>query len=129
MSILKNSIALSIIGASAAILYKAYGHRRPQYSNGPKHHNTTDGKSDVNDNIDNSEQRNYKMFKDLEMTEAQQRKYNNSIKAVMSDWEKNNPNKSMDLKQTLKEEDKALNAVLNEMQYGMYRDWADRYKY
>ena len=63
------------------------------------------------------------------MTKEQKERYEASIRTLKDVWDKNNPNNPMDVKNFLSEEDKSLNAVLDEVQYGMYRDWAKKYAY
>ena len=64
-----------------------------------------------------------KMYKNLEMTEDQKRRYERDYKVVMDKWEKDNPGVDMDEVERKKEHNSALKAVLNEAQYSKYRDW------
>ena len=76
-----------------------------------------------------SNERTQKMYKELGMTEDQRRRYEADYRAVMDTWEKNNPNKPMDEKMKVKEHNSALNAVLNEDQFSMYRKWTKKNPY
>ncbi|MDN3492559.1 hypothetical protein [Winogradskyella bathintestinalis] len=78
---------------------------------------------DLNDNSD-SDERTQRMYNDLGMTEEQRKRYVADYRAVVDDWKNKNPNQDMD-EQIMEEQHSAtLNAVLNEAQYAMYRDWS-----
>lgn len=130
MKLLKNIIGLSILATSASLLYTAYKKPTPKKSyssnndtaeNNDKRSNT---KRNTSNDIRDFDARTQKMMKELEMTEAQQRKFEASIKAVRDDL--NNGNSQMTAEDIRKEEGKHLNAILNEVQYGMYRDWVQQ---
>lgn len=70
-----------------------------------------------------SNDRTQLMYKDLGMTEAQRRLYEEDYKTLMEDWKRDNPNTSMDDQQSNDNLSAALKAVLNEDQFAMYRDW------
>lgn len=130
MKILKNIIGLSILATSASLLYKAYKKPTLQKSNASKWATAEnkDNRSNIerttSSDIRDFDARNQKMIKELEMTEAQQRKFEASIKAVRDDL--SNGNSQMTAEDIRKEEGKHLNAILNEIQYGMYRDWVQQ---
>lgn len=73
---------------------------------------------------DYSNAKTQKMYKDLGMTDNQRRRYEADYSAVMEEWEKKNPNSGMDEAEKADQHNKALNAVLDEAQYAMYRDWS-----
>lgn len=65
---------------------------------------------------------NQKMYKDLEMTEDQKKRYEADYKKLMSGWDQENPGTPIDEKEKFRRNDSALKAVLNEDQYAMYRE-------
>ncbi|WP_179020507.1 hypothetical protein [Winogradskyella forsetii] len=130
MKILKNIIGLSILATSASLLYTAY--KKPTSKKRYSSNNDTAERNDKVSNIERNtssairdfDARTQKMIKELEMTEAQQRKFEASIKAVRDDL--SNGNSQMTAEDIRREEGKHLNSILNEIQYGMYRDWAQQ---
>lgn len=129
MSRLSKIIGLSIVVASAAFISRVL---RSEQRSATK--NLSNKGSDENANKAKTEEnefdtRTQKMYKDLSMTESQKERYEASISALKNDWVKNNPNEIFDNEKLLSEEDKSLSAVLDEVQYGMYRDWAKKYAY
>lgn len=79
---------------------------------------------DLNDDPKNSEARIQKMFKDLGMTQDQQRRYKTDYQKVMAQWERENPNKTIDDHEKTKQLQRSLNAILDEAQYSIYREWS-----
>ena len=73
---------------------------------------------------DFSDSRTQKMYKELGMTDEQRKKYEADYLSLMTDWDQQNPSKPMDIQERNKRSESALNAVLNEDQYAIYRDWA-----
>ena len=73
---------------------------------------------------DYSDANTQRMYKDLGMTANQRRQYETDYRKVMDEWEKKNPSINMDNDQKVEQHNKALNAVLDEAQYAMYRDWS-----
>jgi len=124
-------LSLSVIAAGTAFFIKVFGNKNQHHGkNSKKNSNQNLKESDVINETDkqsNSETRKQKMFKDLGMTKNQKKRYEASLKSVINDWEIENPNIPVDNEYLLSEEDKSLNTVLNEVQYGMYRDWTKKY--
>lgn len=65
------------------------------------------------------------MYSNLGMTEEQKREYEHDYHAVTGSWQRDNPNYEMDDQQKLDHQSATLKAVLNEVQYAMYRDAID----
>ncbi len=72
-----------------------------------------------------SESRAEMMYKNLGMTDEQKRQYEHDYHAVTGNWKKDNPNYELDDEQKLDHQSASLKAVLNEVQYAMYRDAID----
>ncbi len=77
-----------------------------------------------NRNSDYVNAKTQKMYKDLGMTKAQKRRYEADYKTVMDEWGKKNPGKTINEKEKVAQHNATLNAVLNEAQYSIYREWA-----
>lgn len=77
----------------------------------------------LNHRTEYSNARTQKMYKDLGMTDEQRRHYERDYKTVMGIWEKNNSNYDIDEQDKIDEHNNLLNAVLNEDQFSMYREW------
>lgn len=75
---------------------------------------------------DYSNSRTQRMYKDLGMTKAQRRRYEADYSAIMDGWEKDNPERKMDGKTKVDQHNATLNAVLNEAQYSIYREWSEK---
>ena len=127
---------LAFVGLSSAVAYVAYGlkgKKTPlvEKASGPspdhkasKHEPDTklqrDGQSQ--EQTSSSDARTQKMYKNLSMTEEQQRQYERDYRTLMGTWEKTNPGKKIGDQQEIDEQDQLLKAVLNEDQYAIYRD-------
>ena len=143
MGLLKKVLALTAIAGSLTVITKAFNRdssdKPVTAGNDNSDKNTTDndtnGKDKTSDRTvsrapqNDTQDRTQKMFKDLGMTEKQKRKYTESIKTIKGEWAKANPGQQFDNKKVLSEEERALNSILDEVQYGMYRDWAKKYEY
>ncbi|WP_047547469.1 hypothetical protein [Psychroserpens sp. Hel_I_66] len=133
MGFLNKVLSISAVLLGTAVIYKMSNSKRQlRFENLPNQSNVSadnnySTQSNRYEESTESDDRVQKMFKDLEMTENQKERYNRSIKSVLSDWKLNNPNVDIDSKSLYAEEDKSLKAVLNEVQYGMYRDWTEKY--
>lgn len=126
-------LGLSIVVASAAFIVKVFSYKKTDTSKSSIKKSTASKAARTKTKTKNVENeldtRTQKMFKDLSMTQAQKKRYQASIKTLLNKWDKDNPDNPMDAKSISKEEDKSLSAVLDEVQYGMYRDWAKKYEY
>ncbi|MGB3606247.1 MAG: hypothetical protein WA775_14830 [Psychroserpens sp.] len=125
-------LALSIIAAGTAIIIKILIKRRRTkvnqldkrnwpLTNGNKSETATINADTQRDTQEDTTQR---MYKDLGMTSEQQKRYETDFQAVVSGWEKDNPKVPMDDTTRTQQQQKTLNAVLDEAQYAMYRDWS-----
>ncbi len=128
---------LTFVGLSSAVAYVALnlkGKTNPNSSQSLKSSKQSDPqKSNSNRSrnqngktkhiTDYSDARTQKMYKDLGMTDEQKRKYERDYKTVMDTWQNKNANYNMGEQQQIDEHNSVLNAVLNEDQFGMYRDW------
>lgn len=129
MSRFNKILGLSIVVAGAAFIAKVFSFKETNLPNDDLGKNSDSRVTNSSsDDIDDTT-RAQKMYSDLSMTESQRVTYEESIKKIKDDWDKINPNDTIDAKSLSSEEDKSLKAVLNEVQYGMYRDWAERYEY
>ncbi len=132
MNLFSKVFSASIILMGTAFIYKV-AIKRNSVSTSRISSNSSDNdnlshyshKSVLDNGVDT---RTQNMYKDLGMTENQRNLYEASMKSIVTDWKKNNPNDIMDDRNNLLDEDKSLRAVLNEVQYGMYRDWNKNYK-
>ena len=129
MSRFNKIVGLSIMFASAAIITKIFSSKKTSAASDLSNKSSDHNKSKNNSEENELDTRTQKMYKDLSMTKEQKERYEASIRTLKDVWDKNNPNNPMDVKNFLSEEDKSLNAVLDEVQYGMYRDWAKKYAY
>ena len=128
---------LALVGLSAAVAYVVSEFKKTSVSNlrtspkQPRHDDLQASSSDtMQKNLnetkkvtDYSDSRTQKMYKDLGITEEQKRRYERDYRTVMGTWEKNNPNYDMNDQDKIDEHNNLLNAVLNEDQFAMYRDW------
>lgn len=116
-------IALGLKGKSSASFNAstASSHNGTKKSDSDKR-SENDNKN-LNRETEYSNARTQKMYKDLGMTDEQRRRYERDYKTVMGTWEKNNPNYDMDDQDKINEHNNLLNAVLNEDQFAMYREW------
>jgi len=133
MSLFKKFVTLSIITAGTAFIAKVFKAKNDDLNNNLVSEEATPGvnqKSNTNNTVpsstDTPEIRVQKMFKDLGMTEEQKEKYKASIEEVLNTKNSKGEPVSFNADTQLIEEDKALSAVLDEVQYGMYRDWASK---
>ena len=131
---------LGFVGLTSAILYLTYGLKAESSTDkntkGFDGDNSNSGNKNKSNNnqtkatsttakhvTDYSDSRTQKMYKDLGMTNEQKRQYENDYRAVMGRWEKENDVLKMSEQEKIDEHNSVLNAVLNEAQYSMYRDW------
>lgn len=126
---------LAYVGLASTAAYVAYilSDKSDEYSNRKsnasdrnrlKRRSSNFNRNERND--DNSEShsdtRTQMMYKNLSMTADQKRRYEEDYHALTGDWQKDNPNYDMDDQQRVDYQDATLKAVLNEVQYAMYRD-------
>lgn len=99
---------------------------KPNASDHKDSERTNDHSSKNNRDHESSdtEARIQKMFKDLGMTADQQRRYEADYKSVMAQWEKENPNKSIEDHERAKQLERTLDAILDEAQFSIYREWS-----
>ena len=77
----------------------------------------------VDANLENqSDNRAQLMYKNLGMTDEQRQQYEHDYHAVTGSWRESNPNYDLDDQQKIEYQSASLKAVLNEVQYAMYRD-------
>lgn len=129
MSRFNTILGLSIVVAGAAFIKKVSDYNKTSYANDFSNKSSDSKVDKTNRNENDLDARAQKMYKDLSMTKNQKERYVASIRDVKDNWTKKYPNMPMDDNSLLSEEDKSLSAVLDEVQYGMYRDWAKKYAY
>lgn len=132
MNLFNKVLSVSVILFGTALIYKASNKsstleripNKSKDSNDASNLNDAESKTSLSPEF---EHRNQMMYKELEMTEYQRLRYEESLNTVINDWEHNNPNTEIDKEILSGAEDKSLKALLNEMQYGIYRDWTEKY--
>ncbi|CAH8283456.1 hypothetical protein EV196_102411 [Mariniflexile fucanivorans] len=123
---------LALVGLTSAVSYLVFGLKGKSSANDHNSHKQSRNgnpktshsqKGTKIENADYTNSRTQKMYKDLSMTEEQQRRYEHDYQTVMGTWKKNNPNYDMYDQEKIEEHNSLLSAVLNEAQYSMYREW------
>jgi len=129
MNLLNKVFSASLIFLGTAFIYKV---AKSRHSISPSRIPNLSDNVDYDSNtsaIDNDViSRTQKMYKDLGMTDNQKTLYEASMKSIKPDWENKNSSDKIGDRTILMDEDKSLKAVLDEVQYGMYRDWTQKYK-
>lgn len=70
-------------------------------------------------------QRNEHMYSSLNMTDEQIQRYETAMRTSMDTWERNNPQKTITIKDRMKIQRDNLVPILDELQFRNYEQWAN----